>query len=66
MSVVLVGLLEPDVVCSVDLKVRRIDIVALYYHFKHFRLVNGALFHEVNDLVLHSNRVVDVVIHLDL
>ena len=66
MSVVLVGFLEPDVVCSVDLKVRGIDIVALYYHFKHFRLVHGALLHEENDLVLYSYRVVDVVIHLDL
>jgi hypothetical protein len=51
---------------SVDGEVARVDIVSLHDHFKDFGLMNGTLLHEVDDLILDCDGVVDVVVKLHL
>lgn len=51
---------------SVDLKVAGINVVTFHGHFKDLRLVNGTLLHEVDNLVLHSNCLIHVVLYLHL
>ena len=67
-SEVLVRLMEAHRLLRVDHEVTRVNVVAFHDHFKDFGLVNGSLFHEVDDLILHSDRMVDIVVklHLDL
>ena len=65
-SVVLVWFLKSDVVCSVDLKVRGVDVVPFNHHLEYFWLVDRPLLHKVNDLVLDGYRVVYIVVHLNL
>jgi len=63
-----VGLVESDRVVSVDREVSGVDVVALEHHLEDLWLVHSALLHEVYDLVLHDDCMVNVVIqlHLDL
>ena len=65
-SVVVVGLIESDVVLGVDDEVGGVDVVALEDHVEDLRLVDGALLHEVDDLVLNHHRVVHIVVQLHL
>lgn len=65
-SVVVSGLVESDRVIRVNSEVRRVDVVALEDHLHDLRLMNGALLHEADDLVLMSDSVVNVVIELHL
>ena len=51
---------------SVDGKVARVNIVALHNHLEYFGLMNSTLFHEVDDLILDCDGVVNVVVKLHL
>lgn len=51
---------------SVDLEVARINVVTLHSHLEDLRLVNGTFLHKVDNLVLHCNSLVHVVLHLHL
>ena len=50
----------------VNCEVAGVNIVSFHYHLKDLGLVNGALFHKLNALVLHCDRMVHIVIQLDL
>ena len=63
---IVVGLVESDTVISIDNEVAGVYVVALEYHIEYLWLVNSALLHEVDSLVLHNNSVVNVVIELNL
>ena len=63
---VVVRLVEPDVVFCVDDKITRVNVVAFHHHFKDLRLVDLALFHEIDNLVLNNDCMVYVVIQLYL
>lgn len=65
-SVVVVGLVESDGVISVDGEVSGVNVVSLHDPFKDLGLMNSALLHEVDSLVLHHHGVVDVVVQLHL
>jgi hypothetical protein len=65
-SVVVVGLIESDGVISVDREVRGVNVVPLHDPFEDLGLVNGALFHEIDSLILHHHGVVHVVVQLHL
>lgn len=65
-SEVLVWLVEAHGFLRVDHEVARVNVVALHDHFKDLRLVHSAFLHEVDHLVLHSHRVVHVVVQLHL
>ena len=55
-----------EIVLSVDYEVRGIDIVGFDDPFEEFRLMHDSLFHEINDLLLHSHKVLHPVIQLHL
>ena len=65
-SEVFVGLVETHRLSCVDHEVARVDVVALQDLLEDLRLVNGALLHEANDLVLHHHGVVHIVVQLYL
>ena len=65
-SVIVVGLVESEIVLSVDDEVRCVNVVALNDHLKDLRLMHGALLHKVDDLVLDHHSVVHIVIQLHL
>ena len=65
-SVVMGWLGKSDgVICIYD-EVRGVDVVAFQDHLEHFWLMNGTFFHEVDDLILDDNSMVDIVIKLYL
>jgi len=53
-------------VVGVDREVSGVDVVSLEDHLQNFRLMHGTFLHQVQNLVLLSNRVVDVVVQLEL
>ena len=55
-----------EIVLGVDYEIRGIDIVGLDDPFEEFRLMHDSLFHEINDLVLHSHKVLHPIIQLHL
>jgi len=63
---VVVWLVVPNWVVSVNDEVGCVDIVAFNYHFEHFWLVNSSLLHEIYDLILNSNCVIYIIVQLDL
>ena len=63
---VVIGLIESDIVFRVDLEVTGINIIALQNLLEDLWLVDGPLLHEVNDFVLHSDGMIDIIIELDL
>ena len=63
---VVVRLQEPYVMLCVDHIVARIDVVALNHPLEDLGLVHGSLLHEVDDLVLHGDGVINVVVKLHL
>ena len=65
-SEVLVWLLEAHRLLRIDHEVARVDVVAFHDHFEDFGLMDGALFHEVDDLILHSDRMVNIIVKLHL
>jgi len=65
-SVVAVWFTEPDVVLSVDSEVTRVDVVALHHHLEDLWLVDSALLHEIDDLILHHDGMVNIVVQLHL
>ena len=66
LSVVVAWLVEPNVVFSVDHEVTSVDVVSLENHFKYFWLVDDALLHEVDDFILNNDRMINVVVELNL
>ena len=50
----------------IDGKVTSVNIVTFEYHLEDFWLVHGALLHEVQDFVLLSDGMINIVIELDL
>ena len=66
LSIVVGWLMESNRVVSVDNEVRGIDIVAFKDHFEDLWLMHGTLLHELNNLILLSNCVIDVVVKLSL
>ena len=57
---------EAQRLLCVDDEVTRVDVVAFQDHFEDFGLVHRAFLHERDDLVLHSDGMVDIVIELHL
>ena len=51
---------------GVDFEITGIDIVTLHYHLEYFWLVNCSFFHKVDDFVLDSDRMIHIVIKLNL
>ena len=60
------GLVESDVVLGVDDESRGVDVVPLEHHLENFGLIYSPLLHKVYDLVLHHDRVVNIVVQLYL
>lgn len=58
--------MESDRVVGVDDEIRCINVVAFQDHLEHFWLMDCTLLHELNDLILLSDRLFDVVIQLSL
>lgn len=65
-SIVVGRLVEADIVLGVDLEIAGINVVALHDHFEDLRLMHRTLLHEIQNLILHSDRLVHVVLHLQL
>ena len=65
-SKVLVRLVEAHRLLRVDYEVACVNIVTLHDHIEDFRLVYLTFLHEVNNLVLNSDRMVRIVIQLGL
>ena len=65
-SEVLVWLIEAQRLLRVDHEVTRVNVVAFHDHFEYFGLVYSSLFHEIDDLILHSDRMVDIIVKLHL
>jgi len=65
-SKVLVWLVETKCFLSVDGEVARVNIVALHDHLEDFGLMNSTLLHEVDDLILDCDGVINVVVKLHL
>mmetsp|Transcript_18165 Transcript_18165/g.31060 ORF Transcript_18165/g.31060 Transcript_18165/m.31060 type:complete len:302 (-) Transcript_18165:38-943(-) len=63
-SVVIGGLVSSDGVVRVDGEVGGVDVVASKRHLEELGVVDDALLHEGDDLVLVSDAVVDVVVEL--
>ena len=57
---------EAQRLLCVDDEVARVDVVAFQDHFEYLGLVHSAFLHERDDLVLHSDGMVDIVIELNL
>lgn len=55
-----------QIVLGVDDEVAGLNVVSPQNHFEYFWLVHSSLLHEVDDFVLHSDVVVDVVLKLHL
>lgn len=51
---------------SVDGEVRCVNIVTFQDHLEDFRIVDSSFFHEVDDFILLSDRMVHIMIDLDL
>jgi len=66
LSIVVGWLMESNRVVSVDYEVGGIDIVAFKHHLEDLWLMHGTLLHELNNLILLSNCVIDVVVELGL
>ena len=62
----MVRLIEPDIMFCVDYEVTRINVVPFENHLKDFRLVHSSLLHEIDNLILHNNCVIHVVVQLNL
>ena len=60
------GLTVSNRVISVNNEVRCIDVVTLAYHLEDLGLMNGTLFHKLNNFILMSNGVIDIVVQLNL
>ena len=65
-SKVFVGFVETHGLCGVDDEIAGVDVVSLHDHLEDLWLVNCALFHKVNDLVLDRDGVVHIVVQLHL
>ena len=65
-SIVMGWLVESDRVVGVDDEVRCINVVAFQDHLEHFWLMDCTFFHELNDLILLADVLIDVVIQLHL
>ena len=57
---------EAQRLLCVDDEVARVNVVAFQDHFEDLGLVHRAFLHERDDLVLHSDGMVDIVIELNL
>ena len=57
---------EAQRLLCIDDEVARVNVVAFQDHFEDFGLVHRAFLHERDDLVLHSDGMVDIVIELHL
>ncbi len=64
-SHVVVWLVEAQGLSSVHNEVRCVNVITLHHHLENFRLMNRAFFHELDALVLHSDRVVHIVVKLN-
>lgn len=60
------GLTVSDRVISVDNEVRGIDIVTFAYHLKDLWLMNCSLFHKLNNFILMSDGMIDIMVQLNL
>lgn len=65
-SIIVVGFCKANIMGRVNGEVLRVNVVALHNHVKYFWLMHGALLHEVNDLILHIDRLIDIVVQLHL
>ena len=65
-SVVMGWLVLPDGVIGIDDKVGSINVVSFQYHLEHFWLMDASFFHEIDNFVLDGNRVINVIIELNL
>ena len=65
-SVIVIWLIESDIVFCVNNEVTGINVIALDNHIEYFWVMNSTLFHEVNNLILDNNGVVNIVIELNL
>lgn len=65
-SSIVVRFVKPDVVCCVYHIVCCINVVTLQHLLEKFRLMNLAFLHEVNDLILVGQGLVNIVVKLDL
>ena len=65
-SIVFVWFVETHGLGSVDDEVRCVNVVTLHDHLENLGLVHCTLFHEVNDLILYCDCVINIVVQLDL
>lgn len=61
-SMIVIGLIESNVVLSVDYIVTGVNVVSFQHHVKYFRLMDSAFLHEVHNLVLNHNSMICVVV----
>ena len=62
----MIWLIESDVMSCINYEVSSINIVTLHNHFEYFWLMNCSFFHKVNNLILYHDRMINIVIHLNL
>lgn len=65
-SVIVIGLVESDIVLSVDNEVGGVNVVTLHDHLEDLWLMDGTLLHKVDNLILNHNCMINVVIELNL
>ena len=65
-SVIVIGLVESDIVLSVDNEVGGVNVEALHDHLEDLGLMHSTFLHKVDNLVLHHYCVIHVVIELNL
>ena len=65
-SHVFVWFVEAHRLLCVDNEVTCVNIVAFHDHFEDFRLVHRTFLHEGDDLILHSECMIDIVVELYL
>ncbi len=61
-SVIVIRFVESNIILCINNEITGIDVVALKYHLEDLWLMNSALLHKVNNLILNNNSVVDIVI----
>ena len=65
-SVIVVRLVESNTVVCINDEIAGVDVVSLHDHFEDLRLVHSTLLHEIYDLILYHNSVINVVVKLNL
>ena len=63
-SVVFVGLVESEVVFRIYREVACVNVVALHYLLENLRLVHCAFLHKTDNLIVHRDAVVVIVVQL--